>query len=88
MSNEKPQLEFPCDYPIKVMGRTRDDFDQIVAEILQPHAPEVTTGDMDTRESRNGNFVSVSVTIQATSYDQLSAISQALRDSEHVVMSL
>ncbi len=88
MSDREQLLEFPCDYPIKVMGRSDGDFDAHVEALLKPHAPEVSAADMRIRESRNGRFISVTITIRATSSDQLEAISASLRESERVLASV
>ena len=38
---EAPKIEFPCDYPVKVMGANDDDFVDVVVEIGRRHAPEL-----------------------------------------------
>ncbi len=81
-------LKFPCSFPIKAMGRSEAGFDDLVVEIVRRHAPDLLEGAVKTRPSREGKWVSVTVTIQATSKDQLDAIYQALSDHEKVVMCL
>ncbi len=64
-------LEFPCRFPIKVMGTRTDGFGQVVLDIVAKHAPDVSETDLEMRLSKNGNYLSVTVTITATSKPQL-----------------
>jgi len=81
-------LRFPCRFPIKAMGLAEDGFDELVIAIVREHAPDLQEAAVITRSSRGGKWVSVTVTIQATSRAQLDAIYQALSDHEKVVMAL
>ena len=67
-------LEFPCDFPIKVMGATRDDFAQVILEVVLRHAPDFEAASMEMRPSRAGNYLSVTCTIRATSKPQIDAL--------------
>lgn len=81
-------LEFPCRFPIKVMGRAGDDFDALVVELVRRHAPDLNEGAVTLRESTGGNWVSVTVVIEATSKRQLDAIYRDLSTQERVVCAL
>lgn len=71
-------LQFPTDFPIKIMGRRVDGFaDQIVAVILQ-HAPDFEPATLEMRPSRAGNYLSLTATIRAVSREQLDALYRAL----------
>lgn len=83
---EPPKIEFPCDYPIKVMGDADVDFQSFVVEVMTKHAGEITTSQVSVRDSRNGTFQSVTVTITATGIDQLQAIHTELQASSRVKM--
>ncbi|HSG89481.1 MAG TPA: DUF493 domain-containing protein [Pseudomonadales bacterium] len=85
---EPPRIEFPCAYPIKVMGRNQDDFVEVVLAVGQRHAPEVTAANLTIRESRAGNWVSVTLTIEATGEAQLAAIFEDLKATGRVEMVL
>jgi uncharacterized protein len=76
---ESVGIEFPCAYPIKIVGENRDAFAATVVALTQQHAPEVTTDDVEIRESRAGNYVSVTITIRATGEAQLRALHTTLR---------
>ena len=85
---EPPRIEFPCDYPIKVMGEAAPDFEQYVVEVMSRHAGDISAERISVRESRNGNYLSVSVTIVATGEPQLKAIFEELKASGRVQMVL
>jgi putative lipoic acid-binding regulatory protein len=64
-------LEFPCAFPIKVMGRTQPGFAQQVVDVVHRHAPDFDPATLEMRPSRAGNYLSVTATIHATSRAQL-----------------
>ena len=89
MSEDKDTLlEFPCRFPIKAMGRDEDEFVAHVLNLVTPHYPEITEDDIRTRSSNGGKYISVTITVTATSKLQLDAIYYALTDSERVLMAL
>lgn len=81
-------LEFPCDFPVKVMGRAAENFDLMVVEIVLRHVSSLREGAVTTRASRGGNYVSVTVTIQAESKDQLDALYRELSSHDAIMMVL
>jgi putative lipoic acid-binding regulatory protein len=81
-------FEFPCRFPIKAMGRAEPGFDSLVVEIVRRHAPDLREGAVISRPSKGGKWVSVTITIEASSKAQLDAIYQALSDHDKVVMTL
>jgi len=81
-------LEFPCRFAVKVMGRNEEKFVAHVLNLVGPHFPELCDSDIRTRPSRGGKYISVTVTITATSKFQLDAIYYALTDSDRVLMAL
>lgn len=87
-STEETLLEFPCDFPIKVMGKATDDFDSIMVQIIRKHVDDIREGAIKTRMSRDNNFMSVTVTITATSKQQLDNIYIELNSHELVKMTL
>lgn len=89
MSDEQESaIEFPCDFPIKAMGLAIHDLEVVVFEIINLHAPDTPKDAMKTRESSNGKYISVTVTVNAQSQTQLDAIYQSLTDHEHIIMAL
>jgi uncharacterized protein len=71
-------IEFPCDFPIKVMGAARDGFAQAIADVVLKHAPEFDAATMEMRPSKAGNYLSLTCTIRATSQAQLDALYREL----------
>lgn len=87
--NEQQSLiEFPCVFPIKVMGRTQGGFAKVVQEIIRRHDPGFDEATMEVRNSREGNYLSITVNIQATSREQLDRVYQELCDHPMVTMVL
>lgn len=81
-------MGFPCRFPIKVMGRAATDFDALVVSLIRRHAPDLHEGAVRTRFSRERQFMSVTVTIDATSRTQLDAIYQDLTSHASVLLAL
>ena len=86
--NDESLLEFPCEFPIKAMGRALDNFDALVVGIIRKHVPEFSDTTVRSRLSRGGKYVSVTVTIQATSREQLDRIYMELTSNEQVLVAL
>jgi putative lipoic acid-binding regulatory protein len=86
--SEETLLEFPCRFPIKAMGKADLELDLLVMEIVRRHAPDINEDTITTRPSIDGNYIAVTVTIEASSKRQLNAIYQDLHDHPHVLMVL
>ena len=87
-STEDTLFEFPCDFPLKVMGHNIDEFEGIVLEIVNRHAGTIKEGAVKSRGSSSGKFVSITVTFEAQSKQQLDDLYQELHAHEHVLMLL
>lgn len=81
-------LEFPCAFPVKVMGKDREILLGVLHDVLAKHAPETDMDSITSRFSRTGRYLSCTVTIHAHGQTQLDAIYQELTASEHVLMAL
>lgn len=89
MSNDKkPEIEFPCKYPIKVLGEAHPDLNQHVIDVMNRHAPTITESDLSAKNSSKGKWQSITVTIIATGKPQLDAIFADLKTSARVKMVL
>jgi uncharacterized protein len=75
---EETLLEFPCDFPIKIMGASREGFAQAILDVVLTHAPDFDGATMEMRASRGGNYLSLTCTIRATSKAQLDALYREL----------
>ena len=81
-------LEFPCKFPIKAMGRDEDSFKALVENIVLAHA-EIYPGEaVTTNASGGGKYISVTVTVEATSQKQLDSIYMDLTAEDKVLMAL
>lgn len=85
---DPPKIEFPCEYPIKVLGRQEPGFQELVVEVMSRHAGEIEDSRVTTRPSGKGTFISVTVTIIATGKPQLDAIHKDLIATGRVKMVL
>lgn len=81
-------LQFPTDYPIKVVGRPSDEFRARVHATMVRHAPNLDPDQVSERLSENGNFLSISYTIRAESREQVVALATDLKALEGVLMVL
>jgi len=81
-------LQFPTDYPIKVVGRPSDELRARVHAIMLRHAPKLDPDRVSERLSENGNFLSISYTIVAESREQVVALATDLKECEGVLMIL
>lgn len=71
-------LQFPTDFPIKVMGRRVDEFAQAIVAVVTEHAPDYDPATLQMRASKQGNYLSLTVTVHATSREQLDNLYRAL----------
>ena len=67
-------LEFPCQFPVKAMGRNEDGFEVLVTKIILNHAEMFAAETVTTNLSSSGKYLSVTVTIEAVSKAQLDRI--------------
>ncbi|MFM9913193.1 MAG: YbeD family protein [Methylophilaceae bacterium] len=71
-------LEFPCEFPIKAVGETREGLAAAVIETVLLHAPDFDTSTLETRTSSAGKYTSLTCTINATSKAQVDDLYRAL----------
>lgn len=81
-------IDYPCDFPIKIMGQSQQGFAQAVLEVVSKHDAGFVAASMEMRASKNARFVSLTCTVRATSREQLDALYQDLCDHPMVVMVL
>lgn len=86
--NDETLLEFPCDFPIKIMGRESAKFQALARSLVEKHSGPLADEAVVSSLSRNGNFVSVTVTVVATSQQQLDDIYRELTSNDEVLMAL
>lgn len=81
-------FEFPCDFPIKVMGRDSPEFRATALALIESHTGPLEPERVRTAVSRNGRFVSVTVTINAQSRAQLDDIYRDVSGHPSILMAL
>ncbi len=81
-------LAFPCEFPIKVLGKRQAGFAQAVVEVVKRHAPEFDAATLEMRASREAKYLSLTLTIRATSREQLDGLYRELCDHPMVTMVL
>lgn len=87
-SGDGQLLKFPCDFPIKIMGREAEDFEAQVLAIFERHLGDLGAVEVNARPSSSGNFVSVTVQFRAESQEQLDALYRDLSAHEQVLFCL
>jgi|TARA_R100000005_G_scaffold96309_2_gene82267 hypothetical protein len=85
-AQEPPKIEFPCEYPIKVLGRSSDDFLSLIVTVFEAHAPGFDQETIVVKGSSKGTFTSLTITITATGPDQLRALHEDLMATGQVQM--
>ncbi|MGL1833502.1 YbeD family protein [Rhodocyclaceae bacterium SMB388] len=78
MSQRETLIEFPCDFPIKVMGARVEGFAQTIVEVVLRHDPTFDPASVEMRPSSKGNYLSLTCTVRAVSQGQLDGLYRAL----------
>lgn len=81
-------LEFPCDFPIKIMGRESAAFRLLARGLVEKHTGPLDDSRVQSALSRNGSFVSITVTVHAQSQQQLDSIYREVTAHVDVLMAL
>ena len=71
-------IEYPSQFPIKVMGAKVDGFVHAVTQIAERFDPTFDATTVELRDSKAGNYLGVTITVTATSREQLDDIYRAL----------
>jgi putative lipoic acid-binding regulatory protein len=71
-------IEYPSDFPIKIMGPMHDDFAQTIVEVVVRFDPEFHAGKLEMRPSSKGNYLALTATVRATSREQLDELYRSL----------
>ena len=79
-------IEYPSDFPIKVMGPTHDDFATTIVEVVTIHDPTFHVGKMEVRPSAKGAYTGLTVIVRATSRDMLDNLYREL--SSHPMVKI
>ena len=85
---EEKLLDFPCHFPIKMMGREQPEFRDAAVALIERHTGKIRSDAIRTALSRNGNFLSVTIMIKAQSQQQLDDIYSDLTEHEEILVAL
>ena len=88
VQTQETLIEFPCDFPIKVMGETRDNFTNEIIKTIQTKIPSFNASHIEMRGSSGGKYISLTCTVHVTSKPQLDDIYQALTSHPMVKVTL
>jgi putative lipoic acid-binding regulatory protein len=91
MDNATPEdtlLEFPCDFPIKIMGHATDEFRSLAIGIIVKHFGDLPAERIAERPSSRGRYISVTCTVRAESKAQLDAAYMELTSCRQVLVAL
>lgn len=85
---EDTLFEFPCDFPVKIMGKATDEFRSLALGIVTRHFGELPPGRIEERPSANGKYLSITCTVVAQSKAQLDALYLELTSCSQVLVAL
>ncbi len=88
MSKQESVFKFPCEFPIKVVGKAAPSFQTTIMDIVRRHVPDLTEDSVRSTGSKKGKFVSLTITIVATGREQLDSIYRDLSSCDSVLMAL
>ncbi|MEE9445029.1 MAG: DUF493 domain-containing protein [Cocleimonas sp.] len=85
---EESLIDFPCDFPVKIMGAAIPEFHSIVAEIAKKHDAEFNDDETKQKISKTGKYASLTLNIHAKDKSQLDALYLELTGHELVLWAL
>ena len=85
---EDTLLEFPTDFPIKIMGAATDDFRSLAIGIVTRHFGELDPSRIEERPSSGGKYLGLTITVRAESKAQLNAVYTELTSCRQVLVAL
>jgi len=88
MEQEETLLEFPCDFPIKAMGKATSGFEAVALKIVRRHMADFRDEKMNIVASGKGNYLSATFVVHATSKAQLDALYRELTACDDLLMVL
>lgn len=74
MTDQTSLIEFPCQFPIKVMGNAHPEFEKNILETVRQHAPDTEPHHITTRQSSKGNYTGATVKVNVDNQEQLDNI--------------
>jgi len=87
-TEEESLIDFPCEFPVKVMGAAIPEFHACISKIAEKHDPEFINDETTHNTSKTGKYVSLTLNIHAKDKAQLDRLYQELTDHELVLWAL
>ncbi len=81
-------IEFPCEFPIKVMGKNVPEFSQVICDMLLLADPSFNVAGVEMRPSSKGNYLSLTCKVHVNNQDELDSIYRQLSGHELVSVVL
>jgi putative lipoic acid-binding regulatory protein len=81
-------LQFPCEFPLRIIGRNEDDFENFAFEFMREFVPDLMAETIRSRLSHGGTYLSVTMTFTAQSREQVDSIYQAMSGHERILFAL
>lgn len=87
-NSKESVLKFPCDFPIKVVGRATEQFELNVLSIVRENGGKLKESSLSQRASKQGNYLALTIVVEAQNQNQLDNIYRALSSNPEVIMAL
>lgn len=81
-------LEFPCDFPVKIIGTNSPNFLKEIEGIVKKHVPNFKEDQLKQNLSQKGNFLAITVTVLAENQEMLDALYKELTKHPDIKMVL
>jgi len=88
MKDDESLFTFPCQFPIKIMGVHSETFEASMVMVARKHIPNLGEGSVQSKPSKTGKYLSVTITFQADSREQLDNLYRELSARDDVKMVL
>ncbi|STX42399.1 MULTISPECIES: YbeD family protein [Legionella] len=88
MNDKKSMIEFPCDFPLKIVGKKTANFATDIIEIIHKHFPETPDKAIRHQESQHGNYLAITAVVHAQDQVTLDALYRDLTKHPDIKMVL
>ena len=88
MTSSPTLIDYPCEFPIKIMGKNEEEFTESILMIVNRHISNFDDKSVEARESKENKYLSLTCTVHVISQSQLDALYQELCDHPMVLMAL
>jgi putative lipoic acid-binding regulatory protein len=85
---ENDVWKFPCEFPIKIVGKANSEFEAFVFSTIHKHFPDLKESAIECRPSKDGTYLAITATVQATSKEQLDTVYRELSANKLVLAAL